>query len=253
MAAAFDGKIILVTGASAGIGRAIAEAAAREGASLALGDIAEAGEEVAVSLRSKGAKAFFLRTDVRRKSDLDALVARAKSEFGSSPHVAFANAGVEGRLATPWEPSEEEFLRVMDTNVVGAWRTMAAVLPGMIAQGQGAIVATASVAGLVGAGGLAAYVASKHGVVGLVKSVAIDVAKSGIRVNALCPGMIETAMVDRLADDMPGFREALLALKPMGRLGVPSEAAEAAIWLASPAASFVTGHALAVDGGYVAQ
>lgn len=98
-----------------------------------------------------------------------------------------------------------------------------------------------------------AYVASKHGIVGLVRSVAIDVAKSGIRVNALCPGMIETAMVDRLADGTPGFREALLALKPMGRLGVPSEAAEAAIWLASPAASFITGHALAVDGGYVAQ
>ncbi|MEQ8268100.1 MAG: glucose 1-dehydrogenase [Parvibaculum sp.] len=253
MAGIFSGKVVLITGASAGIGRAMAEAAAREGASLALGDIAEAGEEVAASLRAKGAKAFFMRTDVRRKSDIDALVARAKSEFGASPHIAFANAGIEGRLAAPWEPTEEDVLRVIDTNVVGAWRTVASVLPAMVERGEGAIVATASVAGLVGAGGLAAYVASKHGVVGLVKSVAIDVAKSGIRVNALCPGMIETAMVDRLAGDMPGFREALLALKPMGRLGVPSEAAEAAIWLASPAASFITGHALAVDGGYAAQ
>lgn len=191
-----------------------------------------------------------MRTDVRRKSDIDAIVARAKSEFGACPHIAFANAGIEGRLAAPWEPAEDDVLRVIDTNVVGAWRTMAAVLPAMVERGEGAIVATASVAGLVGAGGLAAYVASKHGV---VKSVAIDVAKSGIRVNALCPGMIETAMVDRLAEDMPGFREALLALKPMGRLGVPSEAAEAAIWLASPAASFIIGHALAVDGGYAAQ
>jgi NAD(P)-dependent dehydrogenase (short-subunit alcohol dehydrogenase family) len=249
----FDGKVVLITGASAGIGRAIAEAAAREGASLALGDIAKEGEAVAAALRKQGAKAIFLRTDVREVADIAALVAAAKEKFGATPHIAFANAGVEGRIGAPWETNEDDFLRVIDINLAGAWRTMAAVLPGMIERGEGAIVATASVAGLVGAGGLAAYVASKHGIVGLVKSVAIDVAKSGIRVNALCPGMIETAMVDRLASDMPGFRDALLALKPMGRLGVPSEAAEAAIWLASPAASFVTGHALAVDGGYAAQ
>ncbi|MEX0838545.1 MAG: SDR family oxidoreductase [Parvibaculum sp.] len=253
MAGMFDGKVVLITGASAGIGRAIAEAAAREGASLALGDVAKEGEAVAAALRKQGAKAFFLRTDVCEVADIAALVAAAKKEFGATPHIAFANAGVEGKLGAPWETKEDDFLRVIDINLAGAWRTMAAVLPGMIERGEGAIVATASVAGLVGAGGLAAYVASKHGIVGLVKSVAIDVAKSGVRVNALCPGMIETAMVDRLASDMPGFRDALLALKPMGRLGVPSEAAEAAIWLASPAASFVTGHALAVDGGYAAQ
>lgn len=253
MAGMFEGKVALVTGAPAGIGRAMAEAAAREGAALALGDIVEAGEETAAALRAKGAKAFFVRTDVRKQSDIDALAARAVAEFGASPHIAFANAGVEGRLGAPWETGEEDFLRVIDINLAGAWRTMKAVLPAMLERGEGAIVATASVAGLVGAGGLSAYVASKHGIVGLVRSVAIDVAKSGIRVNALCPGMIETAMVDRLADGTPGFREALLALKPMGRLGVPSEAAEAAIWLASPAASFITGHALAVDGGYVAQ
>jgi NAD(P)-dependent dehydrogenase (short-subunit alcohol dehydrogenase family) len=130
---------------------------------------------------------------------------------------------------------------------------MAAVLPAMVARGSGAIVATASVAGVVGAGGLAAYVASKHGVMGLVKSVAIDVASKGVRVNALCPGMIETAMVDRLAAATPGFREALLALKPMGRLGHPQEVAEAAVWLASERASFVTGQGIVLDGGYTAQ
>ncbi len=249
----FEGKTVLITGASAGIGRAIAEAAAREGAALALGDVANEGEAVAAALRKQGTKAFFLRTDVREVADIAALVAAAKKELGAAPHIAFANAGIEGKIGAPWETKEDDFLRVIDINLAGAWRTMAAVLPAMIERGEGAIVATASVAGLVGAGGLAAYVASKHGIVGLVKSVAIDVAKSGIRVNALCPGMIETAMVDRLAGDMPGFREALLALKPMGRLGVPSEAAEAAIWLASPAASFITGHALAVDGGYAAQ
>ena len=249
----FDGKVVLITGAAAGIGRAIAEAAAREGAALALGDIAKEGEAVAAALRKSGAKAIFRLTDVRKQADIDALVAAAKSELGASPHVAFANAGIEGKMGAPWETKEDDFTRVLDINLAGAWRTMKAVLPAMIERGEGAIVATASVAGLVGAGGLAAYVGSKHGIVGLVKSVAIDVAKSGIRVNALCPGMIETAMVDRLATDVPGFREALLALKPMGRLGVPSEAAEAAIWLASPAASFITGHALAVDGGYAAQ
>src|SRR5690606_12451376 len=163
----FEGKVALVTGASAGIGRAIAEAAAREGASLVLGDIAEAGEDVAEALRKKGARAVFLRTDIRRRKDIDALVAKAKSELGAAPAIAFVNAGIEGRIGAPWETAEDDFARVIDTNLIGAWRTIAAVLPGMIAAGGGAIVATASVAGLVGAGGLAAYVASKHGVVGL--------------------------------------------------------------------------------------
>jgi len=253
MPGVFEGKVVLITGAAAGIGRAIVEAAAREGAALALGDVAKEGEAVAAALRKSGAEAIFRLTDVRKQADIDALVAAAKSELGAAPHIAFANAGTEGKMGAPWETKEDDFTRVLDINLAGAWRTMNAVLPAMIERGEGAIVATASVAGLVGAGGLAAYVASKHGIVGLVKSVAIDVANSGIRVNALCPGMIETAMVDRLATDVPGFREALLALKPMGRLGVPSEAAEAAIWLASPVASFITGHALAVDGGYAAQ
>ena len=130
---------------------------------------------------------------------------------------------------------------------------MAATLPAMVEKGRGAIVATSSVAGLVGAGGLAAYVASKHGVAGLVKSSAIDVAKSGIRINAICPGMVDTAMVDRLAEQVEGFEAALLSMKPMARLGKPAEIAEAAIWLASDRASFVTGHMLAIDGGYAAQ
>ena len=248
----FDGKVVLVTGAAAGIGRAIAEAAAREGASLALGDVAKEGEAVAAGLRKAGAKAVFRPTDVRKKPTSTRWSPPREGAGRIAAH-RLRNAGIEGKMGAPWETKEDDFTRVLDINLAGAWRTMTAVLPAMIERGEGAIVATASVAGLVGAGGLAAYVASKHGLVGLVKSVAIDVAKSGIRVNALCPGMIETAMVDRLATDVPGFREALLALKPMGRLGVPCEAAEAAIWLASPAASFITGHALAVDGGYAAQ
>lgn len=248
-----QGKVALVTGASAGIGRAIAFAAAREGASLVLGDVAEAGgKSVVAELKARGADACFLRTDIRNRADIDELLAFAIEKFGV-PDVVFANAGVEGSISAPWETSEADFTWVIDTNVTGTWRTIAAVLPGMVKRGSGAIVTTASVAGLVGAGGLAAYVASKHAVVGLTKSVAIDVAKSGIRVNAICPGMIDTAMVDRLQEAVPTFRETLMVFKPMGRLGNPEEVAEAAIWLASPAASFITGHTLAIDGGYVAQ
>lgn len=253
MAGSLAGRTALVTGAAAGIGRAIALAAAREGATLILSDMAENGERVAEELRAMGTAAIFRRTDIRKKDDIDALLALAEEELGRVPDILFANAGVEGAISAPWEVPDVDFMRVIETNIVGTWRTMAAVLPAMVKNGKGSIVATSSVAGLVGAGGLAAYVASKHGVVGLVRSVAIDVAKLGIRVNAICPGMIETAMVDRLQEAVPEFRSAILALKPMGRLGHPSEAAEAAIWLASDAASFVTGHALAVDGGYGAQ
>jgi NAD(P)-dependent dehydrogenase (short-subunit alcohol dehydrogenase family) len=250
---ALQGKVALVTGASAGIGRAIALAAAREGASLVLGDLAEAGgNAVAAELKAKGAAAYFQRTDIRNRADIDGLVALSVEKFGA-PDIVFANAGVEGSLGAPWETSEADFTRVIDTNVTGTWRTIAAVLPAMVKRGSGSIVTTASVAGLVGAGGLAAYVASKHAVVGLTKSIAIDVAKSGVRVNAICPGMIDTAMVDRLQEAAPTFRETLMVFKPMGRLGNPAEVAEAAIWLASPAASFITGHTLAIDGGYVAQ
>ncbi len=253
MTSMLAGKVALVTGAAGGIGRAIALAAAREGALLVLGDIQEkAGQRFARELREEGYPACFAATDIGSTDQLEALVALASSEF-SFPDIAFANAGIEGPSGAPWDCSENDFMRVIDVNLTGTWRTMKAVLPGMVARGSGAIVASSSVAGLVGAGGLAAYVASKHGVMGLVKSVAIDVAKKGVRVNAVCPGMIETDMVDRLAAVTPGFREGLLALKPMGRLGEAREVAEAAIWLASDKASFVTGHGMTIDGGFAAQ
>jgi len=245
--------VALVTGAANGIGKAVALAAAREGASLVLGDIQEqAGRELLQSLRDNGVTAHFRTTDVSKLADLNALVALATERLGGVD-IAFANAGIEGQAGVPWECRESDFERVVDVNLTGTWRTMVAVLPAMLERGSGAIVATASVAGLVGAGGLAAYVASKHGILGLVKSVAIDVARSGVRVNAVCPGMIETNMVERLAASVPGFRETLLGLKPMGRLGDPAEVAEAAVWLASERASFMTGAGVTVDGGYTAQ
>jgi NAD(P)-dependent dehydrogenase (short-subunit alcohol dehydrogenase family) len=246
-------KVVLITGAAMGIGAAIARAAADEGAVLVLGDVAaEALEKTAGELKQSGAKVAWAVCDVRQQSDLDALVAVATERFGA-PDIVYANAGVEGPLGSPAECAEDAFLRVIDINLNGIFRTIKATLPAMTERGSGSIVATASVAGLVGAAGLPAYVASKHGVVGLVRSTAITVAKTGVRVNALCPGMVETALLERLISIDPAIRQGLLALKPVGRLGTTDEIAAAAIWLGSDQSSFVTGHALAVDGGYAAQ
>lgn len=248
-----EGKTALITGAANGIGRAIAQRAVREGARVVLGDVDEAAlAATAAELREAGAAVAWRRCDVRRSADLEELAQCARAQFGDAD-VLFANAGVEGRIAAPWEVSDEEFLDVLDVNLCGVLRAIRAVLPAMVARKSGAIVATASVAGLVGAAGLSSYVASKHGVVGLVRSVALSVAQDGVRVNALCPGMVDTALLRRLSTAQPGFRERLLAAKPMGRLGELDEISAAAVWLASDESSFVTGHALAVDGGYVAQ
>jgi NAD(P)-dependent dehydrogenase (short-subunit alcohol dehydrogenase family) len=247
-----DGKVILVTGAASGIGRATALALARAGARLVLGDVAAAGEDIAREARALGIDAEFLRTDVTLQVDVDALVARAIARHGRLD-CAVNNAGIEGVLRETADYPEETFERVINVNLIGVWRCLRAEIPAMLRGGGGAIVNIASVAGLVGAGAFSAYVASKHGVVGLTRSAAIEYAKSGIRVNAVCPGVIDTPMLDRLEAEMPTLRAALLAMKPMGRLGRPDEVAAAVVWLCSEAASFVTGHALAVDGGYVAQ
>jgi NAD(P)-dependent dehydrogenase (short-subunit alcohol dehydrogenase family) len=252
MAGRLEGKVALATGVASGIGRATALALAREGARLVLGDVAAAGEETARDARAFGAAAEFVAADVTRQADVDALVARAVARHGRLD-CAINNAGIEGAVRETAEYPEDTFERVIQVNLVGVWRCLRAEVPAMRRAGGGSIVNTASVAGLVGAGALSAYVASKHGVVGLTRSAAIEYAKTGIRVNAVCPGVIDTPMVDRLSAEMPSLREALVAMKPMRRLGRPEEVAEAVVWLCSDAASFVTGHALAVDGGYVAQ
>jgi NAD(P)-dependent dehydrogenase (short-subunit alcohol dehydrogenase family) len=252
MAGRVDGKVVLVTGAASGIGRATAVALAREGARLVLGDAAAAGEDTARAARALGAAATFLTADVTRPSDVDELVACALASHGRLD-CAVNNAGIEGALRETADYPEETFARVIEVNLVGVWRCLRAEIPVMRRGGGGAIVNMSSAAGLVGAGGLSAYAAAKHGVVGLTRSAAIEYAKAGIRVNAVCPGLIDTPMVDRLSVEVPTLRDALLAMKPMGRLGRPEEVAEAVVWLCSDAASFVTGHALAVDGGYVAQ
>lgn len=253
MKALFQDKTVLITGAAAGIGRAMALGAAEEGARLVLGDVdAQALNATVAELRGRGATVFAATCDVRRQADLDALVADGEREAGPLDTV-FANAGVLGSPSEVWKIPEAQFAAVMDINVMGCWRTLRAVLPGMVERRRGTLVATASAGGLIGAPGLSAYVASKHAVVGLVRTTALEVAAHGIRVNALCPGMTDTAMLDRVADEIPGLRESLMSMNPSGRVGRPDEVARAALWLASEQSTFVTGHPLVIDGGFLAQ
>lgn len=244
-------KGILITGAASGIGKAAATACAREGARVVVADVSEAGgREVVEKLRANGAEAHFVRADVTRAADVKALVERSVALLGRLD-CAFNNAGIEGAVTAIVDYPEDTFARVLDVNVMGVYRCLREELPVMVRQGGGAIVNTASVAGLIGAGGLSAYIASKHAVLGLTKVAALENAKLKVRVNAVCPGVIQTPMLDRLASGAAGFVEGVAAATPMGRVGTPEEIAEAVVWLLSDAASFVTGHGLTVDGGFV--
>ena len=248
-----DGKVALITGAGSGIGRASALAFAREGAKVAAADIVvEGGEETVRMVKEAGGEAFFIKVDVSNAADVEAMVNAVVDTYGRID-CAYNNAGIEGRLASTDEYPEDMFDKVIDINLTGVWLCMKYELPHMLKQGGGAIVNTASGAGLIGVAGMSAYVASKHGVVGLTKTAALEYAKSGIRVNAVCPGVIQTPMMERITADQPQLGEAVVAAEPVGRAGKPEEIAESVVWLSSDAASFVTGHAMSVDGGYVAQ
>ena len=242
-----EGKIALVTGGSSGMGRTTALAFAREGAKVVIADVqVEGGEETVQTIDDTGGEAIFFKTDVSRRDEVEALINRVVETYGRLD-CAFNNAGIEETSLLPTaESTEENWDRVIGTNLKSVWLCMKYELAQMVKQGSGAIVNTASVGGLVGFEGIGAYVASKHGVIGLTKTAALEYATAGIRVNAVCPGVIRTPM---LAD-----AEALLApLEPMGRIGLPEEIAEAVVWLCSDAASFVTGHPMVVDGGILAQ
>ena len=253
MSGSLEGKCVVITGGASGIGRAAALSCAREGARVVVADIDAAGAEaVAASIRGDGGTSVGFACDVTRSADVAAMFTRADDEMGGVDG-AFLNAGIEGHVTALTDYDEQTFRRVLEVNVVGVWKCLRAVVPVMTGRGRGSIVCTSSIAGLVGAGAFSAYVASKHAVLGLMKTAAIETAKSGIRVNAICPGVIETPMLDRLAGAREGLVDALVAMKPMGRLGTAAEVAEAAVWLLSDRASFVTGHSLVVDGGYVAQ
>jgi len=255
MAGQLDGKTALVTGAGSGIGRAASLAYAREGARVVVADVnVEGGEETVQQIKEAGGEAVLVHVDVSQADDTQAMVAQAVEAFGSLD-CAFNNAGISGgtdRHLTA-DYLEEDWDRVMGINLKGVWLCMKAEIPQMIKQGGGAIVNTASIAGLVGIRGTAAYVAAKHGVAGLTRATALEYASQGIRINAVCPGYIQTPLVQGIFDRVDGYQEEVAARHPLGRLGQPTEIAEAVLWLSSDAASFMTGHNMAVDGGYTAQ
>jgi len=251
--AQMDGKAALVTGAASGIGRASALALAREGAAVCVSDInAEGAEETARLIRDGGGQTLALPCDVTDRAQVQAMVAATLAEFGRLD-AAVNNAGIAGHFTQRLHEADDEiFERVIDANLRGVWHCMKAELPPMLAQGSGAIVNMASVAGLIGAPKAADYSASKHAVVGITKSAALDYAKSGIRVNAVCPAYTDTAMVQGAIAVNPVMASIMTRAIPMGRLGRAEEVAEAVVWLCSDASSFVTGHSLALDGGLVA-
>ncbi len=245
----FNDQVALVTGASSGMGLATAQAFAEAGASVALADVKEeAVKTAAQKLVDAGHKAIAVRCDVSDDAQVAAMVDRTVAEFGRLD-AAFNNAGVMARIAPTADSTPEEFERVIGINLRGVWSCMKHELRQMARQGSGAIVNCSSVGGLRGDPGIPAYIASKHGVIGLTRTAALEYAAKGIRVNALCPGTIDTAIARAVVEGDEKKFEALSKSAPIGRIGRPEEIASAVLWLCSPGASYVVGHALVVDGG----
>jgi NAD(P)-dependent dehydrogenase (short-subunit alcohol dehydrogenase family) len=245
----FSGKVALVTGAAAGMGLATARAFAEAGAAVVLADLREdLAEAEAQRLAGAGHKALAVRCDVSDDSQVAAMVERTVAEFGRLD-AAFNNAGVMARLAPTAESTREDWERVIGVNLRGVWSCMKYELRQMVRQGSGAIVNNASVGALTGNPGIGSYIASKHGVVGLTRTAALEYIQHGIRVNAVNPGLIDTQIArDVVAGDEQAYAE-LARHVPIGRAGRPEEIAAAVLWLSSPAASYVVGHALTLDGG----
>lgn len=253
MGGEFTGKVALVTGAGSGIGRATALAFAEAGARVVVNDRnTDGGDDTVAQIIAAGGEAVLLIADVSQAEDVDRLIAQTVETYGQLD-FAFNNAGIEGPSAEIRDGDEADWNRVIDINLKGTWLCMRAELRQMLAQGSGVIVNCSSVAGLVGFPTSAPYVASKHGVIGLTKTAALEVAGQGIRVNAVCPGVIDTAMVERAIGTGDQALAATQAMEPMGRMGRPEEIASAVLWLCSTGAGFVTGEALVVDGGMVAR
>lgn len=246
-------KVVLVTGAASGIGRAAALAFGQAQAQVVVSDIAvEAGQKVTQEIIQQGGQAVFIEANIAQAPEVQHLVQEIVARYGRLD-IAVNNAGIEGAPVRLVEIPEEMFDQIMTVNVKGVWLCMKAEIQQMLTQGGGVIINMASVAGLVGAQSLSVYSASKHAVVGLTKSAALEYARKGIRINAVCPSFVRTPMVERAFEHIPHLAEGMVQAHPSRRLAEPEEISAAVLWLASPAASFITGTALPVDGAFVAQ
>jgi NAD(P)-dependent dehydrogenase (short-subunit alcohol dehydrogenase family) len=264
MAELLQGKVAVVTGGSSGIGRATSIVFAREGAKVIVSDVdVDGGAETVNMVTAHGGEGLFVRCDVSKADEVQALIDQTVATYGRLD-CGFNNAwglgqpadadAINSFIAPPHECAEESWDRVIDICLKGVWLCMKYQIQQMLKQGGGAIVNTASALGLVGLKGHSTpYIASKHGVIGLTKTAALEYSTQGIRVNAVCPGTIRTAPVEISFAEEPTMEDSFAALHPIGRIGEPKEVAEAVVWLCSEAASFVTGHALSVDGGFTAQ
>ena len=253
MRCSFENKVALVTGEASGMGLATAKAFAEAGAAVALADVNGDGARAAAdALVAAGHKAIGIRCDVADLDEVEAMVKQTVSTFGRLD-MAFNNAGVQSPVAETADADPKDYDFVMGVNLRGVWNCMKHELLQMRKQGSGAIVNNSSLGGLVGIAERGIYHASKHGVVGLTKSAGLEYAAKGIRINAVCPGIIETPMVMGMLETQPEAMAALMKEVPMGRLGRAEEIADAVLWLCSPASSFVIGHALPVDGGYTVR
>ena len=247
----FSGRTALVTGGAGGIGSATARAFAQAGANVVVADIVDSGAAVADAIVAAGGQATFIRCDVTQIADVESLVTQTVASYGALD-FAFNNAGIEEEHARLGDSDEALFDRMMAINVKGVWACMRAELRIMQLQKRGVIINTASVAGLVGAPKHAIYGASKHAVIGLTKSAAAEYGRVGIRINAVCPGVIRTPMYERVVQQGLADEQSIRRLHPIGRIGEVDEVAGAVLWMCSEQAGFMTGHAMTVDGGMTA-